>query len=85
MPIKKSAKKALRTGSRRRVANLRRSRAMNEAIKSYRSLAAAGKKSEAATALSSAYQAIDKAAQRGVIKPNTASRKKSRLTALLAK
>lgn len=71
--------------SRRRVVNLRRSRTMNEAIKSFRSLVAAGKKAEAGVALSSAYQAIDKAAKRGVIKPNTASRKKSRLTALLSK
>jgi ribosomal protein S20 len=30
-----------------------------------------------------AYKAIDKAAKRGVIKPNTAARKKSRLAALI--
>jgi small subunit ribosomal protein S20 len=85
MPITKSAKKALRVASRRRVVNLRRTRSMNEAIKEYRGLTAAGKKAEAAAALSGAYQAIDKAAKRGVIKQNTAARKKSRLSALLAK
>jgi len=33
--------------------------------------------------LSGAYQAIDKAAKRGVIKKNNASRKKARLTRLV--
>lgn len=58
---------------------------MNDSIKEYRTLASSGKKAEAMAALSTAHQAIDKAAKRGVIKPNTASRKKSRLAALLAK
>jgi small subunit ribosomal protein S20 len=35
--------------------------------------------------LSKAFQAIDKAAKRGVIKKNTASRKKSRLAAEIKK
>jgi small subunit ribosomal protein S20 len=35
--------------------------------------------------LSKAFQAIDKAAKRGVIKKNTASRKKSRLAKAMAK
>jgi ribosomal protein S20 len=40
---------------------------------------------EAVVALSAAYQAIDKAAKRGIIKKNAAARKKSRLAkALLA-
>ncbi len=38
---------------------------------------------EAAKSLSAAYQAIDKAAKGGVIKKNTASRKKSRLALAL--
>ena len=40
---------------------------------------------EQAGALSAAYKAIDKAAKRGVIKKNTAARKKSRLSARLKK
>ena len=71
--------------ARRRVHNVRRTRSMNDAVKQYRTLASAGKKAEAVTALSSAYQAIDKAAKRGVIKQNTASRKKSRLSALISR
>ena len=44
------------------------------------------KKIEAAQALvPKAYKAIDKAAKRGVIKKNTANRKKSRLVAAIKK
>lgn len=68
-----SAKKANRVADRRRVFNLRRSKAMKDAVKD------AGKAKDAAS-LSKAFQAIDKAAKRGVIKKNTASRMKSRLT-----
>lgn len=40
----------------------------------------AGNTAEAQKMLPEAYKAIDKAAKRGVIKDNTASRKKSRLS-----
>lgn len=40
-------------------------------------------KKEAEKILSSAFSAIDKAAKRGVIKKNNASRKKSRLSRLV--
>lgn len=83
MPITKGAEKALRASKNKRVFNLRRSRAMHEAVKEVQKLATAGKVTEAEAKLSSAYQAIDKAAKRGVIKDNTAARKKSRLVALL--
>ncbi len=73
MPITKSAKKAIRVAARKRVFNLRRTRAMKEAIKAVRDEAT----------LSAAYKAIDKAAKRGVIKPNTAARRKSRLVKML--
>jgi small subunit ribosomal protein S20 len=82
MPITSSAKKALRNSVRKRVFNLRRRNAMKEAVKNARNLGSSDKTPEA---LSRAYQAIDKAAKRGVIKPNTAARKKSRLAVLLNK
>ena len=41
-------------------------------------------KSEAEKSLPELYKAIDKAAKRGVIKKNTASRKKSRLAKKLS-
>jgi small subunit ribosomal protein S20 len=84
MPITSSAKKALRSSLRKRVFNARRKIAMKEAIKDARKLGPS-KGADSPAALSKAYQAIDKALKRGVIKANTAARKKSRLTILLNK
>lgn len=83
MPFTQSAKKALRVSLRRQVFNLRRKRALHDAVKKVEKLLAEKKFNEAAAALPAAYQAIDKAAKRGIIKKNTASRKKSRLARLL--
>lgn len=78
MPNLENAKKALRVSDRKRILNDRRRRAMKVAVKSV-------KAEKTAAELSKAYQAIDKAAKRGVIKKNTASRKKSRLSAQIKK
>ncbi len=80
MANKDSAKKAMRHSERARIFNLRRKRAMKSAIKELLLLVSAGKKQEAVKLLPKVYKVIDKAAKRGVIKKNTASRKKSRLT-----
>ena len=85
MPITSSAKKALRGSARKRVFNLRRKRAMKEVIKKTQKLISTGNAKEAGELLPQAYKAIDKAAKRGVIKKNTASRKKSRLSAQIKK
>lgn len=85
MPITTSAKKAIRAAARKRVFNLRRSKAMKDGIKVARQTIALGKADEAKALLSKAYQAIDKAAKRGVIKKGSAARKKSRLAASMAK
>ena len=82
MPITKSAKKAIRGSLKKRSFNERNKRAMKEAIKKIEKMAKTDK-SSAFKELSSAYSAIDKAAKRGVIKKNTAGRKKSRLTRIL--
>lgn len=83
MPIIKSAKKALRGSKRKRVFNARRQNTLNDVTKKLEKLALAGKKDEAKALVSSAYQAIDKAAKRGVIKANTAARKKSKVASLV--
>lgn len=75
---KKSAIKAARVAKRRRVINLRRSRAMKGAIGEMRATASAQN-------LATAYQAIDKAVKGGLIKKNTAARMKSGLAKKLAK
>ena len=85
MPITSSAKKALRASKNKKVFNDRRKRVMRSAIKHVRSLVTEKKVDDARKELSDAYQAIDKAYKRGVIKKNTAARKKSRLTILLNK
>ncbi len=79
MPITSAAKKALRQTERKTVFNLRRKRAMKGQIKEISKLLKENKQEEAFKLVPKAYKAIDKAAKRGVIKKNTASRKKSRL------
>ena len=85
MPITKSAKKALRGSQRKQVFNLKRKETMKTAVKEVKKLLTDSKPKEAKSALSKAYQAIDKAVKRGVIKKNTAARKKSRLSAQIKK
>jgi len=85
MPITKGAKKAHRSSLNKRVYNVRRSRTMSEAVKGVQKLIAEGQTKEAEAMLPTVYKAIDKAAKRGIIKANTAARKKSRLVASLAK
>lgn len=58
---------------------------MKDVVKQVKKLKIAGKTDEAIKLLSSAYKSIDKACKRGVIKKNTASRKKSRLAKFLKK
>jgi small subunit ribosomal protein S20 len=82
MPIIKSAKKAVRGSLRKKAVNDRRNRTMKEIIKKIEKVAKTDKR-EAGKMLSSAYQAIDKAAKKGVIKKNNAARKKARLTRLV--
>jgi len=79
MPITKSAKKALKQNRRKRVFNIRRISKMRSLIKESKILINDKKKGEALKILPQVYKAIDKATKRGVIKKNTASRKKSRL------
>lgn len=85
MAITKGAKKAHRASLHKHVFNVRRKRAMNEVVKKVRRLVAAGNAGEAEALMSTAYKAIDKAAKRGVIKGNTADRKKSRLSGAIAR
>ena len=85
MPITKSAKKALRGSQKKRVFNDKRKNDMKEILKKAEALIKAGKKDEALKMLPLVYKAIDKAWKRGVIKKNTAGRKKSRLVKRIGK
>ncbi len=79
MPITQSAKKAIRGSLRKKGFNDSRKRAMKEVIKKIEKTAKADK-AAAAKMLSLAFSTIDKAAKKGVIKKNNASRKKARLS-----
>lgn len=83
MPITRGAKKAIRVSARKRLFNLKRKDDMKDAIKKFKKLVSEKKKDEASKLVSTVYKAIDKAAKRGVIKKNTASRKKSGVSRLL--
>jgi len=83
MAITSSAKKALRVSKRKRVFNIRHQGAVSLVIKDIKKLVAQGNKSEAMKLLPKAYAELDKAAKTNYIKPNTAARKKSRLSALI--
>lgn len=80
----RSAKKAQRSASRRRVFNLRRAKAMKDAVKNIGKLISGKSAAEAAKMLPALYQSVDKAAKNGTIKKNTAARIKSRITKRLA-
>lgn len=77
MPIIKANEKSVRQSARRRVFNDRRRRTMRETIKSLKDLVAKKDSKGAQALLSDTYKTIDKAAKIGVIKGNTASRKKA--------
>jgi small subunit ribosomal protein S20 len=84
MPIIKSAKKALRQNKRRRARNIAKLDAVRLLRRSILKLVAAQKSKEAQEKLGLFYKALDKAAKTGVIKKNTARRRKSRMTKFVA-
>ena len=84
MAITSSAKKAIGVAKRRGVFNARRKKELKDSLKAVTNLIESGSKKEAEAMLSRVYKAIDKAAKRGVLKANTASRTKSRITKRIA-
>jgi len=83
MPIKQAAKKALRQSQKANARNLHAKKNMKILVKQVRALAAEKKTEEIQALLPQVYKALDKGAKTGIIKKNTASRRKSRLTQLL--
>lgn len=80
MPITKSAKKALRQSKKRRIRNLRKKIKLKKILKQIERFLIEKKIKEAKNLLPQAYKLLDKAAKVGLIKKNTAARKKSRIT-----
>jgi small subunit ribosomal protein S20 len=78
MAITKNAKKALRQSLRKKAMNATRKGAVRLSIKAARTAKPGDK-----AALSAAYKAIDKALKRGIIKKNTAARRKAKVARML--
>ena len=85
MPITKSAKKAVRQNERRRIRNLGQKRKLKSLLKEVKTLISQKKIEEAKKLLPQVYKFLDKAAKRNLIKKNTASRKKSRISKAIVK
>lgn len=83
MPIKQSAKKFIKSSGKRRLRNKSIKEKIAALIKKTKQLVSSKKQKEAEEAFKSAAKMIDKAAQKKIIKKNTAARKKSRLAKLL--
>lgn len=78
MPNTASAKKELRKAVKRRQRNLKIENNLKNLLKDSRR-AIEAKRADAKELLAKTLKALDKAAQKGVIKKNTRDRKKSRL------
>ena len=78
MPNIKSAKKELRKGKKRQNYNTKIKDNVKNLIKKSRKAISAGDE-KAKELLAATIKALDKAAQKGVLKKNTSNRKKSRL------
>jgi len=83
MPITKSAQKALRQNIKRRLQNAAAKNKIRTLAKKLKKMVAEKNAEEAKKTLILATKTIDKAAKTGVLKKNTASRKKSNLAKLV--
>lgn len=84
MPNTKSAKKELRKSAKRVVYNKRIKDNVKNLVKKTRK-AIYAKNKNAESLIQDTFKTIDRAAQKGIIKPNTRDRKKARLQALYNK
>lgn len=83
MPIKKAAKKYMRVTKTKTLKNKKIVGVFKSAIKKTREAVSAGQLEDAKTWLKAAMTALDKAAQKKVLKKNTVARKKSRLNKIV--
>ncbi|KND46705.1 MAG: SSU ribosomal protein S20p [Parcubacteria bacterium C7867-006] len=85
MPITKSAKKALRGSEKKRLFNVNKKELINKAVKKVKKLVAEKKGKEALALMPEVQKILDKSVKTGLLKLNAASRKKSRLVAMIKK
>lgn len=84
MPNTKTAEKASRQNTRRKIRNVKQKDVLKESIKEYKKLIAGSKTEAAEKQLSTVFKKLDKAAKTNIIKKNKASRLKSRLSKKIA-
>ena len=85
MPITTSAKKALRSSKRRMQFNIAKKELINKTLKQIKKLVSEKKLKEARDFMPQVQKILDKSVKTGLLKMNTASRKKSRISALIKK
>ena len=85
MPIKENAKKYMRVTDHKTNRNKIVKGVFKSAIKATREAVATDKIDAAKESFKKAQKAIDKAVSKGILKKNTAARKKSRLNASIKK
>ena len=85
MPIKKNAIKYMRVTARKTEKNKIAKGVVKSAIKKTREAVTAGRLDDAQRFYKEAQKALDKAAEKNIIKKNTAANKKSRLNAFVKK
>jgi small subunit ribosomal protein S20 len=83
MPVTKSAQKALKQQAKKRKNNLGYKKQMKELKKQILSKRGENKTKQAQEILPKYYKAVDKAAKVGIIKKNTAGRKKARMAKMI--
>jgi len=85
MPHTKSARKRMRTSELSRQTNKAVRSKIAKTKRAIEAALAAGDAKKAAAVLNTFFSIVDKAAKKGIIKPNTAERKKSRAAILIRK
>jgi small subunit ribosomal protein S20 len=85
MPITTSAKKALRSSKRKRGFNITKKELLNKVVKKVKKLVLEKKTKEALALMPEVQKIIDKSVKTGLLKRNTAARKKSRIVAMIKK
>jgi len=85
MAITKAAKKSLRQSKKRRRINIKKRTNLKNLLKEVKLLISEKKIEEAKNLLPKVYKILDKSAKIGLIKKNTASRRKSRISKLINK
>ncbi len=83
MPITASAKKALRSSAKKQDFNSVKKDLINKVVKKVKKLVSEKKIKEAMAMMSEVQKTFDKAVKTGLLKLNTASRKKSRIFAMI--